>query len=125
MLPHSTLPESEAAPLPVLRPRRTASTFPRASRSPARDRDIPMTGGSTDLLAVTPGRIQRALWRSFLRYGVTGELDIAVNAAMNVVGPVLAARDAEITRLRRTLSQAVLTGTRASPARRRRQPAEP
>ena len=84
-----------------------------------------MTGGSTDLLAVTPERIQRALWRSFLRYGVTGELDIAVDAAMNVVGPVLAARDAEITRLRRTLSRAVLTGTRASPARRRRQPAEP
>ena len=28
MLPRSTLPESEADPLPVLRPRRTASTFP-------------------------------------------------------------------------------------------------
>lgn len=53
-----------------------------------------------DLLAVTPERFRRALWHSFLRYGVAGDLETAVHAAMNVIAPVLAARDAEITRLR-------------------------
>lgn len=52
--------------------------------------------------AITPERIRRALWRSFLRYGVAADIDIAVHAAMNVVGPVLDAKDAEITRLRET-----------------------
>jgi hypothetical protein len=52
-----------------------------------------------DLLTVGAERLQRALWRSFLRYGVSGDLDTAVHAAMNVIGPVLAARDTEILRL--------------------------
>jgi hypothetical protein len=55
---------------------------------------------AADLLAVTPDWFRRALWRSFLRYGVGGDLDTAVHAAMAVLGPVLEARDAEITRLR-------------------------
>jgi hypothetical protein len=59
-----------------------------------------------DLLTVTPERVQRALWRSFLRCGFTGELDDAVHAAMNVITPVLAARDTEITRLREALGRA-------------------
>ncbi len=49
----------------------------------------PMAGAATqgarpaavDLLAVTPERVRRALWRSFLRCGFTGELDDAVHAA--------------------------------------------
>jgi hypothetical protein len=54
---------------------------------------------TADLLAVTLERLRRALWRSFLRYGITGDLDTAVHAAMDVIGPVLEARDAEIMRL--------------------------
>jgi len=50
--------------------------------------------------AATGERVRRALWRSFLRYGVAADIDIAVHAAMNVVGPVLDAKDAEINRLR-------------------------
>ena len=53
-----------------------------------------------DLLAITPERLRQALWRSFLRYGIPGDLDSAVHAAMNVTEPVLQARDAEILRLR-------------------------
>jgi hypothetical protein len=54
-----------------------------------------------DLLAVTAEWLRRALRRSFLRYNVTGDLDAAVHAAMNVVGPVLDARDTELARLGR------------------------
>jgi hypothetical protein len=54
---------------------------------------------AADLLTITADRLQRALWRSFLRYGVAGDLDVAIHAAMNVIEPVLAARDAEILRL--------------------------
>jgi hypothetical protein len=53
-----------------------------------------------DLLAVTIERLRRALWRSFLRYGIPGDLDSAVHAAINVIEPVMAARDTEILRLR-------------------------
>ena len=54
-----------------------------------------------DLLAVTAQRLRRALARSFLRYGIPGDLETAVHAAMNVIEPVLQARDTEILRLRR------------------------
>ena len=54
-----------------------------------------------DLLAVTAQRLRRALARSFLRYGVPGDPEVAVHAAMNVIEPVLQARDTEILRLRR------------------------
>jgi hypothetical protein len=57
-----------------------------------------------DLLAVTAQRLRQALARSFLRYGVSGDPDTAVHAAMNVIEPVLEARDTEILRLRRLMS---------------------
>jgi hypothetical protein len=57
-----------------------------------------------DLLAVTAERLRRALARSFLRYGVAGDLEAAIHAAMNVVEPVLEARDTEILRLRRLMA---------------------
>src|SRR6266700_7177186 len=84
----------------------------------------PMAGAATqgarpaavDLLAVTPERVRRALWRSFLRCGFTGELDDAVHAAMNVIAPVLEARDAEIRRLRETPGRAT-PGRVKAPAR--------
>jgi hypothetical protein len=56
-----------------------------------------------DLLTVTAERLRRALGRSFLRYGVSGDLETAVHAAMNVIEPVLDARDTEILRLRRLM----------------------
>jgi hypothetical protein len=56
-----------------------------------------------DLLTVTAERLRRALGRSFLRYGIPGDLETAVHAAMNVIEPVLDARDTEILRLRRVL----------------------
>ena len=60
-----------------------------------------------DLLGVTAQRLRRALARSFLRYGVPGDPEVAVHAAMNVVEPVLLARDTEILRLRRLRSAKV------------------
>src|ERR1700740_49931 len=60
-----------------------------------------------DLLTVTAQRLRRALARSFLRYGVPGDPEVAVHAAMNVVEPVLQARDTEILRLRRLRSAKV------------------
>ena len=56
-----------------------------------------------DLLTVTAQRLRRALARSFLRYGVPGDPEMAVHAAMNVIEPVLQARDTEIVRLRRLM----------------------
>jgi hypothetical protein len=56
-----------------------------------------------DLLTVTTERLRRALGRSFLRYGISGDVETAVHAAMNVIEPVLDARDTEILRLRRLM----------------------
>ncbi len=56
-----------------------------------------------DLLAISAERLRRALGRSFLRYGLAGDLETAVHAAMNVIEPVLDARDTEILRLRRLM----------------------
>ena len=58
-----------------------------------------------DLLTVTAERLRRALGRSFLRYGISGDLETAVHAAMNVIEPVLDARDTEILRLRRLMGK--------------------
>ena len=66
--------------------------------NPAKPRKEP-----PDLLTVTAERLRRALGRSFLRYGVSGDLETAVHAAMNVFEPVLDARDTEILRLRRLM----------------------
>jgi hypothetical protein len=57
-----------------------------------------------DLLTVTAERLRRALARSFLRHGIPGDPEAAVHAAMNVVEPVLQARDTEILRLRRLMT---------------------
>jgi hypothetical protein len=46
------------------------------------------------------------LWRSFLRYGIAADIETAVHAAMNVIGPVLDAKDFEITRLRDAAARA-------------------
>ena len=54
-----------------------------------------------DLLAVTAEWLRRALRRSFLRYNIPGDLEAAVHAAMNVIEPVLEARDTELARLGR------------------------
>lgn len=70
----------------------------RPSRRPA-GRTAPAKE-TADLLAVTAEWLRRALVRSFLRYSVPGDLEAAVHAVMNVVEPVLAARDTEILRLR-------------------------
>jgi hypothetical protein len=67
---------------------------------------------SADLLAVTAEWLRRALRRSFLRYNVTGDLDAAVHAAMNVIEPVLEARDTELARLGRLATAG--RGTRRS-----------
>jgi hypothetical protein len=59
---------------------------------------------TSELLLVTTEWLRRALARSFLRYNVAGDLDSAVHAAMNVIEPVLQARDTEIVRLRDLIS---------------------
>jgi hypothetical protein len=69
---------------------------------------------SADLLAVTTEWLRRALRRSFLRYNVTGDLDAAVHAAMNVIEPVLDARDAELARLGRLAAARRAAGRSAS-----------
>jgi hypothetical protein len=94
--------EDEPAPGPHLARRRRASprgpAGPRGARSRAKRDGLP---DPPDLLAVTAQRLRRALARSFLRYGVPGDPETAVHAAMNVIEPVLQARDTEILRLRR------------------------
>jgi hypothetical protein len=97
MTPLFAVPDSPGpVPPPGAAPGRGARRpGPRASGKP--DKDAP------DLLAVTAERLRRALGRSFLRYGVPGDPEVAVHAAMNVVEPVLDARDTEILRLRRLM----------------------
>ena len=105
--------ESDVAPPPGRRSdrppgrpgRRTNSRVP-AGRA-VRGGLAPESGARkdpVDLLAVTAQRLRKALARSFLRYGLAGDLETAVHAAMNVVEPVLEARDTEILRLRRLVS---------------------
>lgn len=109
MFPEPTRPRRRrAAPAPpsAMTPLFAVPDAPDPARSGAR---AAAKGGAkagarrdrADLLAVTAERLRRALGRSFLRYGVPGDVDIAVHAAMNVVEPVLDARDSEIVRLRR------------------------
>ncbi len=126
MLPEPTIPKRRAAapapqpwvmtplfcvpdedePAPVAVPGRRAARPPgrsrRASpRGPAGRTKRDGLSDPPDLLAVTAQRLRRALARSFLRYGVPGDPELAVHAAMNVIEPVLQARDTEILRLRR------------------------
>ena len=125
--------------LPAPRPRRRSASPPgrarrratpaqpasRAARGPAaartsaaspgtaqpRTRQAGPAADSADLLAVTAERLRRALWRSFLRYNIAGDTGAAVHAAMNVIEPVLKARDTEILRLSR------LSGAARAPGR--------
>jgi hypothetical protein len=108
MTPLFAVPDSGGPdPLPARRRDRVRP----AARRPAsgvRSRRAAGTSGSrlepADLLAVTAERLRRALARSFLRYGVPGDLEATVHAAMNVIEPVLQARDTEIVRLRQLMS---------------------
>jgi hypothetical protein len=72
---------------------------PRAPRNGVTGKPAPHKDAA-ELLAVTAERLRRSLARSFLRYGIPGDLEAAVHAAMNVVEPVIEARDGEILRLR-------------------------
>jgi hypothetical protein len=65
---------------------------------------------TVDLLTVTAEHLRRALSRSFLRYNVAGDPDASVHAAMNVIEPVLKARDTEIRRLRGLISAKIPAG---------------
>ena len=104
-------PEPDVIPSPVRQAGRAPAPGRRPnSRLPAGHANRgPGTGTAgphrepADLLAVTAERLRRALGRSFLRYGISGDLEAAVHAAMNVVEPVLDARDTEILRLRRLM----------------------
>ena len=84
---------------PPRRTTRRANTRPPGNRSrgngKAASAKEPM-----DLLDITAERLRHALTRSFLRYSIPGDLDAAVHAAMNVIEPVLEARDRELLRLR-------------------------
>lgn len=90
----------EEIPSPRRRPRGQApgKPGPHAPGKPGSHKD------AGELLAVTAERLRRSLGRSFLRYGIAGDLEAAVHAAMNVVEPVLEARDTEILRLRRLMA---------------------
>lgn len=96
MTPLFAVPDSPGpVPAPGTAPGRARRPNPRAPGKPNKE--------APDLLAVTAERLRRALGRSFLRYGVPGDPEVAVHAAMNVVEPVLDARDTEILRLRRLM----------------------
>jgi hypothetical protein len=119
--PASTEPDVTASPgrqatRPPARGQRPNSRLPAGRANPNRSDGTGPAGSykagphkagarkeSADLLAVTAERLRRALGRSFLRYGIPGDLEAAVHAAMNVIEPVLDARDTEILRLRRLI----------------------
>jgi hypothetical protein len=114
MTPLFAVPDGDEPDVPRPPGRRNARPPTRgrrpSSRRPAgRAKRDGLAGDPPDLLAVTAQRLQRALARSFLRYGIPGDLDAAVHAAMNVIEPVLQARDTEILRLRRLMSGRVPT----------------
>ncbi len=101
-------PEGIASPgRPATRPpgrgRRPNSRLPAGKAGPRKAGPKNPHKDPADLLAVTAERLRRALGRSFLRYGIPGDLETAVHAAMNVIEPVLDARDTEILRLRRLM----------------------
>src|ERR1700688_1060982 len=87
MLPEPTIPKRRAA-APAPQPWVMTPLF----GVPDEDEPVPV-----------PGRGRGRPARSFLRYGVPGDPETAVHAAMNVVEPVLQARDIEILRLRRLM----------------------
>jgi hypothetical protein len=105
MTPLFAVPDSPAMIPP---PGRQDTRAPARGRPPNSPQARPGNSGKprkepADLLTVTAERLRRALGRSFLRYGISGDLETAVHAAMNVIEPVLDARDTEILRLRRLM----------------------
>jgi hypothetical protein len=105
MTPLFAVPDS---PDMIPPPGRRDTRAPQRGRRPSSRQDRPGNPGKprkepADLLTVTAERLRRALARSFLRYGIPGDPETAVHAAMNVVEPVLDARDTEILRLRRLM----------------------
>jgi hypothetical protein len=99
MTPLFAVPDSPDTITPPGRPAtRPPGRVGRPNSRPARAHKEP-----ADLLTVTAERLRRALGRSFLRYGISADLETAVHAAMNVIEPVLDARDTEILRLRRLM----------------------
>jgi hypothetical protein len=108
MTPLFAVPDS---PDEIPPPGRQAALPPGRARRPNSRQGRPNNPGNprkshkepADLLTVTAERLRRALGRSFLRYGIPGDPEIAVHAAMNVIEPVLDARDTEILRLRRLM----------------------
>jgi hypothetical protein len=113
-VPDSTESSSTESEL-IVSPGRQATRPPGRARRPNSRLPAGKAGGArkagpknphkepADLLAVTAERLRRALGRSFLRYGIPGDPETAVHAAMNVIEPVLDARDTEILRLRRLM----------------------
>jgi hypothetical protein len=108
MTPLFAVPDGDEADVPPIPGRRGARPPARgrraSSRRPAGRARRDGLADPPDLLAVTTQRLRRALARSFLRYGIPGDHEDAVHAAMNVIEPVLQARDTEIVRLRRLMS---------------------
>ncbi len=102
MTPLFAVPDS---PDEIPPPGRQAALPPGRARRPNSRQTRPQKPGKepADLLTVTAERLRRALGRSFLRYGIPGDPEAAVHAAMNVIEPVLDARDTEILRLRRLM----------------------
>ncbi len=105
MTPLFAVPDS---PGEIPPPGRQAARPPGRARRPNSRQALPDNPGKSrkepaDLLTVTAERLRRALGRSFLRYGIPGDPEVAVHAAMNVIEPVLDARDTEILRLRRLM----------------------
>ena len=67
--------------------------------------------GTDPLLAATPGEVEQGICREFLKHGFTADDPVLIDpvliaAVMTVVGPVLEAKDEEITHLCRTLKSA-------------------
>ena len=110
MTPLFAVPDGDEPDVPVTPGRRGTTRAPgrgrrAGTRRPAgRAKRDGQAADPPDLLAVTAQRLRLALARSFLRYGIPGDLQAAVHAAMNVIEPVLQARDTEIVRLRRLMS---------------------
>ena len=109
MTPLFAVPDGDEPDVPLPSRRRTARPPAQgrraSSRRPAgRAKRDGLIADYPDLLSVTAQRLRQALARSFLRYGVPGDPEGAVHAAMNVLEPVLQARDTEILRLRRLMS---------------------
>ena len=62
--------------------------------------------GADPFLTATPGDVERGIVRELLKRGFAEDDPELISAVMTVTGPVLEAKDDEITRLRRVLKSA-------------------